>query len=532
MRPRPVLLPTALSLALCGPYLPMASATPAISDPAPSAPETVVVEVLRDGSWVVVGELPFGRFPSEGSLTLPAAAADRSRVVRISRLGDTTAYLDLVRLGDRPPLAAPDDADAARLLADPDLDLWALPDHGSLTLELPADGEPTLRILARIAPRTQPVTPVTLPVDNLYLNPDSFRSFAVYTLVDGDRGLTSVDGVLEDELPGPPLFEETVRPGSGHPTAPTVVWAGNDRDTLYAAVDFLSDNTDEAEDFATLHVRTPEGLQSFTVSAGDRRWGASAFAPTRLAAYRHTTYELAVPLTELGLGTAPPGTPLELAFSLYGTVAVAPLIDHFAAPSPAGQSVDASACTLGLDDVATPSILGVERDMRVVSGTPVASVNIPTPGMLIADFSTSAGAIEIVYDGIDEDCTVVETATSIGDLFSPGYDRIVLVNAGNPESADLQVKLRLVTADPPVRAVSFESVVRTVPAGSGPANVPFLFASDFPTLGDPSLLGMTAAVVLEISAAAPGGVLTAEELVPSNGPVPVELQSFEVSDTN
>ncbi len=506
-----------------------AGATP--TGPPGAEVPTLSVEVLCGDNWIPAGELHFGRSPSELALPLPGTTAAAQRQVRISGPGDRTALLDAVFLGGHPALSSPDGRHALDLLAEPDLDLYPLAGGGSVTLAFPADADPVLQVVARIVPRTIPVAPFNFPLDNLYLNPKSFRSFYSYSLNRTDLSLT-VDGNLDRESLGAPLVDEVTRPGSGHPTAATLIWLGNDEETLYAAVDFTPDNTDEAEDFATLFVRRPDGLRSFTISADDRRWGRRGFTPTRQAAYRHTVYELAVPLAELGISPteAASGATLELAFSLYGTVAVVPLVDFFAAPTSGGQSVDASGCTLGQDDIPPPgSILGSERDMRVISGTPTADVNLTAAGRLTADFSSSAGSIELVYDGPDGDCDTLQSTTFVGDLVSPGYDRLVLVDVANPGTGPVDVTIRIVVPDPGLRAVTHQSVTRTVPAASGPVNLEFRYASDFPTLTDPSVLFNVHAVVLELAAATPGGVLTAEELVPSDGPVPVELQAFTIS---
>lgn len=162
----------------------------------------------------------------------------------------------------------------------------------------------------------------------------------------------------------------------------------------------------------------------------------------------------------------------------------------------------------------------------MTTGTPTADVNSSIAGSLRADFSASAGTIELVLDGTDGDCSVLTTSMTIADLYSPGYDRVVLVGAANSGSAAVDVKVTLHTFEP-VRA-AYESVVKTVPAASGAANVPFVYAADFPGLSDPSELSAVAAVMLELSADTAGGVLAASSFVPSDGPVPVELESFTI----
>ncbi len=72
---------------------------------------------------------------------------------------------------------------------------------------------------------------------------------------------------------------------------------------------------------------------------------------------------------------------------------------------------------------------------------------------------------------------------------------------------------------------TYQSVVKTLNVGAGPTNIPFLYASDFPGLGD---LSSVAAVELELSASSVGGVLSVNEFIPSMGSVPVELMSFSV----
>ncbi len=98
------------------------------------------------------------------------------------------------------------------------------------------------------------------------------------------------------------------------------------------------------------------------------------------------------------------------------------------------------------------------------------------------------------------------------------------MQAQNTGPVPIDVQVILHTAGSPVRAV-FPSVTKSVPPLSGPANLEFLYATDFPGLGD---LTAVSAVELLITSQIPGGTLLTDSLTPSMGSVPVELLSFTV----
>ena len=129
------------------------------------------------------------------------------------------------------------------------------------------------------------------------------------------------------------LFSETCTPTTGHPAGLTFGWVANDRENLYAAVEFTPDNTRDGDaDWAGIQVVTGESIREFRVSEEKTRWGLSRFGPTARAGYRHKLYTFAIPFSELGFRTPAEAGELKLAFSAYGTAAISwlsPLFHDF-----------------------------------------------------------------------------------------------------------------------------------------------------------------------------------------------------------
>jgi hypothetical protein len=87
-------------------------------------------------------------------------------------------------------------------------------------------------------------------------------------------------------------------------------------------IDFTPDNTmDGDKDYATVYVKTEEGLKEFKVSVPETRWGKAEFSYTDKVPYQHKVYEFTIPIEELGIDEIKKETELQLAFSAYGTAA-------------------------------------------------------------------------------------------------------------------------------------------------------------------------------------------------------------------
>jgi hypothetical protein len=205
----------------------------------------------------------------------------------------------------------------ARKLSGVDNDVVDLAEIEGVDLSFAADSSTRLAVTARIEPAVLGTEPAAYPAANVYRPVAEFRSFYRYR-VGSLPWQPRIDGSLEGESLGMPLFAENLTLGSGHPESPTWAWVGDDGSTLYALLDVTSDNTlDGGADYARLHVKTPGGLRTFGVTTADTRWGRAGFEYTDRVGWEHKVYEIAVPLAEIGVVT---GTELEIAFTMYGTV--------------------------------------------------------------------------------------------------------------------------------------------------------------------------------------------------------------------
>ncbi len=279
------------------------------------------VEVLVDGSWQRVGTLSFDRYVRDRELTLPAAAIAAPQVwVRLVQYGGGAAHVDRVVLGQAPPtrIAGTEESDALALVARRDNDVL---DAFAKTIELTFPGglqESPLRIAARVEPRANEGLPFAFPPANQY-DPAAPVAFYHYRPRAAGQAPASPDGLDATN----PLFAELSRPTTGHPDGVTYGWVTNDRDTLYAEVEFTSDNTrDGDKDWSSLTIRRDGMTKEFRVAENETRWGSPSFVRTDRAGYRHKLYAFAIPLAEVGAKSAQDAGDLELAFAAYGTAAV------------------------------------------------------------------------------------------------------------------------------------------------------------------------------------------------------------------
>ncbi len=299
------------------------------------------VQALVGGFWQTVGDVPCDRYVRERAVALPAAALAEPRVrVRLVQHGGGAAQIDRVVLGETPParVAGAAEPDAAALAARRDNDVL---DAFGRTIELTFAGgsrETTLRLAARVEPRVNEGGPLAYPPENL-LEPVTPAS-AFYTYRPAPDGRAPAwPGALD---PARALFAERCRPTTGHPDGITYGWVANDRDTLYAEVDFTSDNTrDGNKDWASVSVLRGGVVREFRVSEDRTRWGRPSFVTTERAAYHHKLYAFAIPFSELGARDARDAGDLKLAFNAYGTTAagwLVPLFHDFGAVQPGTTS--------------------------------------------------------------------------------------------------------------------------------------------------------------------------------------------------
>ncbi|HVN76852.1 MAG TPA: hypothetical protein VMT19_11080 [Thermoanaerobaculaceae bacterium] len=285
------------------------------------------VQALVGGLWQHIGALSYDRYVREHALTLPAAAISGPYVrVRLVQRGGGAAQIDRVVLGEAAAIrvAGTVEPDAVALTARRDNDVV---DASRRTIELTFAGgarETALRLAARIEPKVNEGKPLEFPPENQWKPLTPASSFYAYRpAADGRR--PSWPGTLD---PSHALFAEYCLPTSGHPDGTTYGWVANDRDTLYAEVEFTPDNTcDGDKDFSTVTVLRNGRLREFKVSEALTRWGHPSFLVTERAVYHHKLYAFAIPFSELGARDARDAGELKLAFSAYGTTSVQFLVN-------------------------------------------------------------------------------------------------------------------------------------------------------------------------------------------------------------
>jgi hypothetical protein len=303
-------------------------ARPDSRPPAASLPGFEVL-ALVDGSWTPVGNLAFGPSYREAVLLLPASALASLPVrVRLVQRGGGAAHVDRVALGTTAPtvLVGAPEPEALALVLRRDDDVL---DASGRTLELSFPDpfpEGALRLAARVEPERIPGSPFAFPSANTFREVTS--ASASYPFRPAPEGVAP--SWPEELGTSRPLFAEACSPATGHPRGVAYGWVANDRDTLYAAVDFTPDNTrDGAADWASLSVLSGDGVKEFRVSERETRWGRPLFLATPRAPWRHKLYLFEVPFSELGTAGAKEAGELRLVFAAYGTAAPSWLLPPF-----------------------------------------------------------------------------------------------------------------------------------------------------------------------------------------------------------
>lgn len=267
------------------------------------------VQVQADGAWTTVGAIAFGTQYSSEALKLPA----QTERVRLVQSGGTAAQLDSVALDGAAPRAVEGSSDAlaVRKLAASDDDVTAV--FGDAVVLTFAEPGSLIEIRARIQGDLSGFLPFEYPLQNLCKPVTDASAFYTYRL----NAARTIDQAAE------PFAREFTTPSTGHPDGYTYVWVANDAEGLLVTLDFTSDNTmDGDEDYATVHVKTPDGVKSFTVTASDGTWGEVAFTYTDKVSYQHKLYTFAIPWSEVG---GRPSDEVEMAFTAYGTAAYTPI---------------------------------------------------------------------------------------------------------------------------------------------------------------------------------------------------------------
>lgn len=170
----------------------------------------------------------------------------------------------------------------------------------------------TLRLVARIEGERISQTPFIFPMVNIFKKMTQNSKFYTY-----DRGTQKTKSALDSK----PFFSEYCIPGTGHPLGYAYGWVWDDPEYLYVYLDVTGDNTrDGNKDYASVHIRTGNGVKTFRISEDQTQYGLSFFQYTDKVTYEHKAYQFKIPKTEAG----DEKKSYNLAFSVYGTMAPSP----------------------------------------------------------------------------------------------------------------------------------------------------------------------------------------------------------------
>lgn len=148
--------------------------------------------------------------------------------------------------------------------------------------------------------------------------------FFTYDLNHNFGSLAADGSFTPEDKWGKPVFKTFTKPVTGHPDGYTYGYLKNDKQYLYGAVDFTSDNTYDGDaDFSAIIVKTKEGEKKFRVSVKETKYGNPGFTYTDKVGYQHKIYEFKIPLSEIETGVTSNGE-LQVKFLAYGTSACPP----------------------------------------------------------------------------------------------------------------------------------------------------------------------------------------------------------------
>ncbi len=353
------------------------------------------VSVLEGSKWQHAGVLKFDRFLRNKSLDLTKFLPDEGYAkVRLTEKGGGAAHIDSVILGDMPPLSVngTEDPLALKKLSKRDFDVVNA-FQKKLELAFPINKkDKTLRIQARIEPKTISEIPFQFPTKNLFREINEKARFYSYRFGSQKATSTTDPGSATTQ---PPFFKEYCRTGSGHPHGFTYGWVENDDKNLYVKLDFTPDNTmDGDKDYAKVYAKTKAGLRAFKASESERKWGQPDFTYTDKAKYQHKVYRFEIPLNELDVKPVDEGKEILLAFSAYGTAY--PMMGSFLNPA------------ISYDPVTDLYLLVYEYAIDAVGSTQIrgqvidATGTVVTPDFLIFHDPSGNYTPGIEYDSANQ----------------------------------------------------------------------------------------------------------------------------------
>ena len=111
-----------------------------------------------------------------------------------------------------------------------------------------------------------------------------------------DGKINEVDGQVF------PLYSEWWKSGTGHPAGYTYVYANDDKDYVYFAIDITGDNTDKkGKDWAEIVVLNNDNIteSKFRIDDNNLKYGKCSFGMTSKVNYPHQTCEFKIPKYKL-----------------------------------------------------------------------------------------------------------------------------------------------------------------------------------------------------------------------------------------
>jgi hypothetical protein len=293
----------------------------------------VLVQVQTPSGWAPAGEIQEDQFLRAQSIDLSRWARSGEVTVQLLVEAPGAAHVDSLLVDGNLPLGL--DARLTRKLGKTDNDIVPYSEVAGRPLTFKGGAESTLTIVGRIEAAVIGTEPIVFPLSNVYKKADEYSDFYNYT-IGSHRWSPIIDGSLNGERLGDPLFKGVFPLGSGHPESPIYGWIGDDGKYFYATMDVTGDNTEDGtKDYAKVFAKTPNGIREFKITTAEKKWGKAGFEYTDKVGWEHKVYEFAIPLSEM----APAGhDKLELAFAAYGTLSI---IDLTLAPDPNGVDPDA-----------------------------------------------------------------------------------------------------------------------------------------------------------------------------------------------
>ncbi len=260
-----------------------------------------IVYQQKSGEWQKVGFLQYTDMFSENSMQLPVS--DIPVKIRLLKKGKGAAHIDRAILDGLPPSRVRGVVDPIPLgkLRDKDFDVIHYDDTKN-GIELDFAGSGTLKLAARVESERIAKIPFRFPSSNNFTQISAKSDFFAVHLSDKPQV----------------IFKEKTLPGTGHPIGNALGSAVVEDDTLHVRLDFESDNTlDEEKDYASLHLKTKNGIKTYTITQKNHHWGTARFCYTPVIPWQHKIYDFTIPLSELEETKT-----IDLAMSAYGTASV------------------------------------------------------------------------------------------------------------------------------------------------------------------------------------------------------------------